>query len=682
MIFNLGKLMMGHLVNLLHGTVFLNKLYPNDFPKLFKQKTCSHTGNLGKFHKYNGAPLAWQGSGQLANHVANSVNHEIYFSNGGELNGIPHIRTLREFPREELFGKVAMVRFDSNILLRRECDKKNQSVYNATYTIKYLHEAGANVILVSDWNMNTPEFHIESVADFVSEVLQIQVVPLHGSSFNKLSKTNGLEKENILLLENLSNIKEEVANSLEFARVLSSGVDIFVNDSFSNSHKVLASTVGVTRFCYVCIAGFHFEERLCLLKNLAEESRKPYVAILGGGNLYDKAASFQFLASRCQGFVFVGMMSFQVMHALGVSVPRNLVDHKAFNEALDIVRLARDRNVQILYPKDFWCRKKCDPTQLQVFPSHEISDGWVPVDLGPASLEEICSMLTNCKKIIWIGPVKFTDSSKYTYGASKLTRILEQLSQNSCEITVVGTMASKLVRQEKSSLSLINMVENASVLWEFLKGRKLPGVMAVDRGYPFEINWNSIYSDPAQSLVVDIGSGNGLFLLEMARRKQDLNFLGLEINEKLVLRCLDSIHQFGIKNGYFIATNATSTFHSIVSSYPGELVLVSIQCPNPDFNKPEHRWRMLQRSLIEAVVDLLAPNGKIFLQSDVEAVAIRMKEQFFRYGKGKLDLEHGQSEWLEENPFGVRSDWERHVLERGAPMYRMMFTKSSDIRKV
>lgn len=116
--------------------------------------------------------------------------------------------------------------------------------------------------------------------DFVSEVLQIQVVPLHGSSFNKLSKTNGLEKENILLLENLSNIKEEVANSLEFARVLSSGVDIFVNDSFSNSHKVLASTVGVTRFCYVCIAGFHFEERLCLLKNLAEESRKPYVAIV------------------------------------------------------------------------------------------------------------------------------------------------------------------------------------------------------------------------------------------------------------------------------------------------------------------------------------------------------------------------------------------------------------------
>ncbi|KOM56124.1 hypothetical protein LR48_Vigan10g201600 [Vigna angularis] len=438
-----------------------------------------------------------------------------------------------------------MVRFDSNILVKRECDKKNESDSNAVYTIKYLHKAGANVILVSDWNMNIPELHTDSVTDFLSEVLQIQIVPLHAMNFKKQAKMNSHEKENIHLLENLSNFKEEVANSLEFSRILSSGVDIFVNDSFSNCHKVLASTVGVTRFCYACIAGFHFEERLDQLKNLAEASTKPYVAIIGGGNLYDKAASFQFLASRCQVFVFVGMMSFQVMHALGVSIPCDLVDHQAVNEALDIVRLAQDRNVQLLYPKDFWCQKKSDPKQLQLFPSHGILDG------------------------------------------------------------------------------------------------------------------------------------NGLFLLEMARRRQDLNFLGLEINEKHVLRCQDSIHQYGIKNGYFVATNATSTFRSIVSAYPGQLVLVSIQCPNPDFNKPEHRWRMLQRSLIEAVVDLLAPNGKIYLQSDVEAVAIRMKEQFLRYGKSKLDLEYGQSEWLEENPFGVRSDWEKHVLERQAPMYRMMFSKSS-----
>ncbi|CAJ1947445.1 unnamed protein product [Sphenostylis stenocarpa] len=162
--FNLGKLMMGHLVNLLHGTVFFNKFCFNDFPKLFKQRRYSHTGKFAKIHEFNGVPLAWQGTGDLANHVADLFNHEINFSNGGELNGIPHIQTLRAFPREELYGKVLMVRFDSNILLKRECDKKNQSVYNAVHTIKYLHRAGAKIILVSDWNMNTPDLHIDSVA--------------------------------------------------------------------------------------------------------------------------------------------------------------------------------------------------------------------------------------------------------------------------------------------------------------------------------------------------------------------------------------------------------------------------------------------------------------------------------------------------------------------------------------
>lgn len=94
---------------------------------------------------------------------------------------------------------------------------------------------------------------------------------------------------------------------------------------------------------------------------------------------------------------------------------------------------------------------------------------------------------------------------------------------------------------------------------------------------------------------------------------------------------------------------------------------------------------MLQRSLVEAVADLLKPDGKVFLQSDIEEVALRMKEQFLKYGKGKLSVLNdqdnakiGQGGWLMENPFGVRSDWEQHVIDRGAPMYRLMLSKSTN----
>ncbi|CAK9140791.1 unnamed protein product [Ilex paraguariensis] len=496
------------------------------------------------------------------------------------------------------------------------------------------------------------------------------------------SMTEGRPKSSILLLENLSEFKGEFANCSKFAEQLSLGVDIFVNDAFFQSHKILASTVGVSRFCYACVAGFHFEESLCLLKEAVRTNKKPYVAIIGGGNLLNKAAALRFLASRCDGLVFVGNMAFQIMHALGLPVPAKLVELGALEEALNIIQIANSRSMPILFPKDFWCINNHLPAQLEIFPANCMSDGWEPVDFGPNSLEAVTSLLSKCEKIIWIGPAKFSLPNQETGGASKVAQVLDKLSQNNCDITVVGNMACKTLIRESRNVLFYKMIKNASVVWAFLKGRKLPGLMALDRAYPFEVDWDSMYTVPTRPLVVDIGSGNGLFLFNMARRMKDLNFLGLEINQKLVSRCLDSVHQSGIQNGYFIATNATSTFRSIVSLYPGELVSVSIQCPNPDFNKPEHRWRMLQRSLIEAIADLLTPDGKVFLQSDIEAVAVRMKQLFLKYGKGKLAVVHGLEHakigtegWLKENPFGVRSDWEQHVIDWGGPMYRLMFSK-------
>ncbi|KAF7147082.1 hypothetical protein RHSIM_Rhsim03G0092500 [Rhododendron simsii] len=591
-----------------------------------------------------------EGSLEELDHVEKfSSPYKVKGCNGAELDSLPHVQTLREFPKEDLLGKVVLVRFDSTIILRQELGQQSAHVHSAISTIQYLYNARAKIILLSNWSMknNSELLTAESVAELLSAVLQLKVVAAKYVSSIMQSKLEDKGKYNVLLLENLSQFKEELANCSKFAEQLSLGIDIFVNDAFSQSHKVLASTIG-------------------------------------GGKLLEKAAALHFLASRCDGLVFVGMMAFQIMHAQGLPVPLKLVEHGIWEEALKIIQFAKLRRIPILCPKDFWCLNSHIPNRLELFPAHSILEGWLPIDIGPKSLEEISSLLSKSEKILWIGPMKFSSSGQDIDAASKLAIMLDNLNRRKCEITFVGNMACKVFTRVSSPASIQNVVDNASVLWEILKGRKLPGLMALDRAYPFEIDWNAIYTDPTQFLVVDIGSGNGLFLFRMARRRKDLNFLGLEINEKLVSRCLASVHRSGMKNGYFIPTNATSTFRSIVSSYPGNLLLVSIQCPNPDFSKPVHRWSMLQRVLVEAIADLLTPDGKVFLQSDIEAVAVRMKEQFFEYGKGKLalveehsDVDISQGGWLKENPYGVRSDWEQHVIDRGDPMFRIMLCKST-----
>lgn len=99
------------------------------------------------------------------------------------------------------------------------------------------------------------------------------------------------------------------------------------------------------------------------------------VVQIGGGNLYNKAAALHFLASRCDGLVFVGMMSFQIMHALGLSVPSSFVEKDAHEAALDLIQFAHSKNITIIYPKDFWCINNHLPKHSEMFPAHVIPDG-------------------------------------------------------------------------------------------------------------------------------------------------------------------------------------------------------------------------------------------------------------------------------------------------------------------
>lgn len=117
-------------------------------------------------------------------------------------------------------------------------------------------------------------------SEFLSSELELQVIPVELGSGLEQSLMEGRHKSDILLLENLSQFKQEQANCAEFARRLSSAVDIFVNDAFFQSHKILASNVGITSFCYASIAGFHFDEGMFQLKKIIEMNKRPYFAIV------------------------------------------------------------------------------------------------------------------------------------------------------------------------------------------------------------------------------------------------------------------------------------------------------------------------------------------------------------------------------------------------------------------
>lgn len=141
-------------------------------------------------------------------------------------------------------------------------------------------------------------------------MLELEVVPAKHVSGLMHVDMDDSKKHCIILIENLFCFKGERANCSKFSEELASGVDIIVNDAFSESHKVLASTVGAARFCYACIAGFFFEEGLFKLKKIIKSTKRPYMAIVMLYSLFKGTYVELHIFSKANSLLFIGPQCF------------------------------------------------------------------------------------------------------------------------------------------------------------------------------------------------------------------------------------------------------------------------------------------------------------------------------------------------------------------------------------
>ncbi|KAK4379596.1 hypothetical protein RND71_001458 [Anisodus tanguticus] len=214
-------------------------------------------------------------------------------------------------------------------------------------------------------------------------------------------------------------------------------------------------------------------------------------------------------------------------------------------------------------------------------------------------------------------------------------------------------------------------------------------------------NWKEVFEDATLPLMVDIGSvtfvnellrvslhrkeiaGSGRFLMWLAKRtSSSMNYLGLEIRPKLVTRAEYWVNELGLKNVHFISTNAMVSFQQLVSTYPGPLMLVSILCPDPHFKKKHHKRRVVQKPLVDSIVNNLAHGGQVFIQSDVLDVALDMRNYFDAVHDKLVHIDSvdpslpcdGEG-WVLNNPMGIRTEREIHAEFEGCKIYRRVYKK-------
>ena len=185
--------------------------------------------------------------------------------------------------------------------------------------------------------------------------------------------------------------------------------------------------------------------------------------------------------------------------------------------------------------------------------------------------------------------------------------------------------------------------------------------------------WETIYSDLHQPLHLDIGAARGKFLLNMAPLYPNLNFLGIEIREPLVIEANEQRERLQLSNLHFLFCNININIDSLLQSLPPQILnCVSIQFPDPWFKRSHLKRRVVQPNLVQAIARHLKTNGQVFLQSDIEEVAQEMSHTFLL--NSCFQKQHRET-WLSENPFPIQTEREIATLNKNEPIYRILLKK-------
>ena len=191
----------------------------------------------------------------------------------------------------------------------------------------------------------------------------------------------------------------------------------------------------------------------------------------------------------------------------------------------------------------------------------------------------------------------------------------------------------------------------------------------------------NVFNDLSRPLFLDIGCAKGGFLLEVAQlRPKEYNYLGLEIRPIVVHHAQQRIEKHGLKGHLeFVGCNANVDLNRLLTlaEAHGKLKMVTIQFPDPHFKAYHSKRRVTTPQLVRDLAKFMPKDATVFLQSDVQSVLDDMRNQFREQADYFQDQIENLDEYLEQNIIGVPTEREVSVEERGLPVYRALFKRTT-----
>jgi len=372
------------------------------------------------------------------------------------------MKFLRTLEKSQLKGKRVILRADFNVPIVDGEVAGDVRIVKSLPTIEFLRDAGAKLVIVSHLGGENGK-SLAPVATYLSRFTDIVFAP-DIKSVETRHVVNSLSDGEAILFENLRNYPGEKNNDMQFAELLASFGDIYVNDAFSVSHRAHVSIVSLPTLL-PSYAGLLFEEELTNMKE-ALDPEHPFVCILGGAKFDTKLPLIKKFLDKADTIFVGGALAHNVLVARGYSVGKSLVSKGDFN-----IEAIAD-NKKIIAPSEVIVK---NGDEVLVKHIERISPDDVIVDAGEGTLEVLKSKITDARFILWNGPLGNYEEG-FSEGTSKLAHMI---SETNAEALIGGGDTLTAMDQSGSEKSMHHVSTAGGAMLEFLISETLVGIEAL-----------------------------------------------------------------------------------------------------------------------------------------------------------------------------------------------------------
>jgi len=379
------------------------------------------------------------------------------------------VRTVADASPE---GRRVLVRVDFNVPLAKGNVEDDTRIRAALPTIELLLERGARAIALCS-HLGRPKgrdasLSLAPVAARLGELLGLEV-PL-------LADSVGVEiPDGVSLLENVRFHAEEERNDAAFAKRLAEPFDLYVNDAFGAAHRAHASTEGVAHLL-PAYAGLLLEKEVRVLSSLLADPERPFLAIVGGAKVSSKIDVLKALVAKADAVAIGGGMANTFLSATGHEVGRSLREADKEDEAREILRFAKEREIDLILPSDVVCAPAIDAASGTVHSADRVPADLRIVDVGPRTLEEYARAIAKARTIFWNGPVGVFESPPFAAGTR---RVAELLAAAKATTVVGGGESVQAVEEAGLAKRMTHVSTGGGAALELIEGKRLPGVAAI-----------------------------------------------------------------------------------------------------------------------------------------------------------------------------------------------------------